>query len=66
VATGVPSNLISDWIANLIVSQFKPKAETVKIIIKGKGITLDGALLGDPQIGRIVADELEIQIEKSR
>ncbi len=66
VAASVPSDLLAQWIAHLIASKLKPKAETVKIIVNGKGVVLDGVLLGDIQIERIVADELRIQFEKSR
>lgn len=65
IAAGVPSDLIAQWIANLITSQFASKADTITITIDNKVLTLKGDLLKDTQTVRIIADELEIQIRKS-
>lgn len=74
VATSVPANLISDWIAHLVVSQFTPKAEAVTITIKGGDkqnpnaitVTLTSDMWGTLKFEGLLAKELEIQIQKFR
>lgn len=74
VATSVPANLISDWIAHLVEVQFKPKAETVTITITGGEtkdpkaitVTLNSDMWGNLKFEGALAKELKIQIEKFR